>query len=66
MQQCHGFESITLLMRNAPKKGSLAEVKQEVPLILEQQPPGELFITLLNVIDGVIIQLSSVWENNVI
>lgn len=81
MQQGHSFESIAFLMRNAPKKGFLSHLneslsEQKSSCLLSRkgrsslntcaQPPGELFITLLNVTDGAIIQVSSVWESNVI
>lgn len=82
MQQGHSFESIALLMRNAPKKGSLSLLneslsEQESSCLLSRkgsslnkklakQPPGDLFISLLNVIDDAVIQLSSVWENSII
>lgn len=80
MQQGHSFESLAFLMRNAPKKGSLSLLneslsEQESSCLLSRegsslntciQPPGELFISLLNVTDGAIIQVSSVWESNLI
>jgi len=82
MQQGLSFESIALLMRNAPKKGSLSLLNESLSeqesscllskkgnslnKILAKQPPGDLFISLLNVTDDAVLQLLSVWGNSII
>lgn len=81
MQQGCSVESVAFLMRNAPKKGSLSLLneslsEQKSSCLLSREGSSLNTCTAATwrvvyyfakcYIDGAIIQLSSVWENNVI